>query len=691
MQISNYQTFNVLPLENSSEEKERTNQKRSREDNDLCENNKRFKIEPLSLFSIPLEILHPEFSKFPRETKRALLMVSKASYSLAMQLFANDIFSFKSLEIAFKNNSESTVFHLLQNSEIDKIDLTQKQNIAMKTAIIKGYTQAVAILLNKLEKIHFLQNSLDIVGAIARGHKQTVKILFEDPRIQPDDEMLTKILCKAIDNGDIEMVELILLQRKQYQLPIQEFEVCQAIRSRESRILKLILETQATFVDCEDLENPSVLDLAGGRLLKEAIQQCDIDMVKLLLASEQVKGFTQQEVLMAIESQNIEIVELLLTDSRVDQFVNHEALKSACLNGDRRMIQLLLEKTRVNPCDDNYSAIFCVYDFLISQRQEMLRWLLKDHRLISNLTDLMCQAIEKGRRSLVEFLIKDQEFHSLIDPSANSNQMLILAMQNDQAAIVELLLTDSRVLELLSTYSEADALNFFKYVFISWQKYQSSPMSNTTYGYDTRYEKIVDVLFANLKSLNPHQLFQEDIIRFHVKHLLQVLVHPAFNFSRLAKKIEEDMEVIGNLKLENGKLTGEGTIRFLINVTSMEKKQITIEGEFKEGKLHGKGIVITDQEVAKGEFKEGKLHGPGLIQTKQQLIEGIFKEGCLNGKGFYKSQERLFVGEFKEGKLHGEGRYCLTMPFIPYPHQGAGIFKHGNLVGGKMTKRIDLI
>ncbi len=86
------------------------------------------------------------------------------------------------------------------------------------------------------------------------------------------------------------------------------------------------------------------------------------------------------------------------------------------------------------------------------------------------------------------------------------------------------------------------------------------------------------------------------------------------------------------------------------------------EGEFKNGKLHGKGKIywlkLNDLRIKEGEFKEGFLTGQGIrIEFDGTKIEGNFKEDLLDGKG---SIDLIggggYYGNFKEGVLHGEGK-----------------------------------
>mgnify|MGYP001301870685 CR=1 FL=1 len=79
----------------------------------------------------------------------------------------------------------------------------------------------------------------------------------------------------------------------------------------------------------------------------------------------------------------------------------------------------------------------------------------------------------------------------------------------------------------------------------------------------------------------------------------------------------------------------------------------TYVGEFKHGKMHGKG-TYTLPDVAKyvGEFKDDKFHGQGTYTyASGDKYVGEFKDGEMHGQGTFTSSDgSKFVGETKEGR-----------------------------------------
>ena len=69
-------------------------------------------------------------------------------------------------------------------------------------------------------------------------------------------------------------------------------------------------------------------------------------------------------------------------------------------------------------------------------------------------------------------------------------------------------------------------------------------------------------------------------------------------------------------------------------------------GTMKDGHPHGKGKLITNNQIYTGDFYKGKAHGKGSLYNKQLNI--------------------VYVGDFEEGKCHGIG--CIA-PFKYEPDQ----------------------
>ena len=120
------------------------------------------------------------------------------------------------------------------------------------------------------------------------------------------------------------------------------------------------------------------------------------------------------------------------------------------------------------------------------------------------------------------------------------------------------------------------------------------------------------------------------------------------------------------------------------------------EGEFKNGKPHGKGTFILrdapyNNDEYKGEFKILKLGFATSVSTEGQgtlnmsngdKYEGAFKNNNIHGQGtlIYKNGDK-YTGEFKRGKRSGQGTLIYKNG-----DKYEGEFKSNKIHGkGKMT------
>lgn len=79
----------------------------------------------------------------------------------------------------------------------------------------------------------------------------------------------------------------------------------------------------------------------------------------------------------------------------------------------------------------------------------------------------------------------------------------------------------------------------------------------------------------------------------------------------------------------DGKADGKGILKVLIDKIPFS----SYEGEYKKGKAHGYGILITpDDSRYEGEFKNNRMHGHGVIKSIDgKRLEGNFINGNPHG------------------------------------------------------------
>ena len=134
---------------------------------------------------------------------------------------------------------------------------------------------------------------------------------------------------------------------------------------------------------------------------------------------------------------------------------------------------------------------------------------------------------------------------------------------------------------------------------------------------------------------------------------------------------EDEYQYFG--KLRNDKPTGAGII-----ISSKINSKIIYQGEFKDGRYDGYGILYEDSVViAEGDFVEGKFTGEGNVYSGQLktdsndahaanivlagndglvVISGKFEDGKTNGAILvYKGSALIYDGNSKNGHFDGDG------------------------------------
>jgi hypothetical protein len=81
------------------------------------------------------------------------------------------------------------------------------------------------------------------------------------------------------------------------------------------------------------------------------------------------------------------------------------------------------------------------------------------------------------------------------------------------------------------------------------------------------------------------------------------------------------------------------------------------EGEFQNGKLHGKAKLTTADGVYEGGWKDGKKHGQGkYMRADGDVMEGEHRDGKLHGQCKETTADgAVYEGEYKDGDPTGNG------------------------------------
>ena len=96
---------------------------------------------------------------------------------------------------------------------------------------------------------------------------------------------------------------------------------------------------------------------------------------------------------------------------------------------------------------------------------------------------------------------------------------------------------------------------------------------------------------------------------------------------------------------------GKGKVTFPFN-----SSKISYEGDWKEGKIHGKGVYLwKDKSRFEGEYVDGQKEGDGIFTyASGKKYVGQWKGGVQEGLGILYSPDggELKIGEWTKGKFN---------------------------------------
>ena len=124
----------------------------------------------------------------------------------------------------------------------------------------------------------------------------------------------------------------------------------------------------------------------------------------------------------------------------------------------------------------------------------------------------------------------------------------------------------------------------------------------------------------------------------------------------------------------DGHLTGQATLRWLGNSSSALDH---FTGQFKDGEPEGLGIWVSKSSRKEGEFKHGKLNGRGTVEMAFYRYDGDLVDDVPHGAGVeIRDGGYRYEGKFSHGRFDGEG-----VLMHPDGERSEGTFRRGKLFG----------
>jgi hypothetical protein len=100
---------------------------------------------------------------------------------------------------------------------------------------------------------------------------------------------------------------------------------------------------------------------------------------------------------------------------------------------------------------------------------------------------------------------------------------------------------------------------------------------------------------------------------------------------------------------------GHGVLKFFLN----GKEMMRVEGEFRGGKLNGRGTQTDPSGDYVGEWRDSKRHGQGVMTSSDgfRAYVGEFRDGNINGQGKATLPDGdWYDGEWQDGMPNGPGK-----------------------------------
>lgn len=273
------------------------------------------------------------------------------------------------------------------------------------------------------------------IKACAAGNCDYIKFLLQQKWVDPS-HMNNEALYNSVENRMDDVVNLLLEHLDKVNVNDRNGGIIiEALRLGYYPVIRALLNHGAR------------IPLEYGSTLYKSVKGGVKEVIRTLLRDSQLnqRKIGRNLFIPVIEKGNTSILKILLKDGRFDPGMNdNEAIITAAdlLNHDA--LKLLMKDKRVDPCVFNHIIMIRVVKKIFNDDvEECAKVILKDGRVDPSAeeNEVLMLACKYGSEEIVELLLKD----SRVDPAARESLALMYALRSRQWKIIFKLLRDGRV------------------------------------------------------------------------------------------------------------------------------------------------------------------------------------------------------------------------------------------------------
>ena len=244
------------------------------------------------------------------------------------------------LSITFDENMIIALLKYHQDLHRSSIDPSVDNNMALFYAAMHGYTDLVRML---LQDPRVDPSGAEVMEtACLEGQAEVVELLLEDPRVDLTIHGLSAMEASTL-NGHAHVVQLLLKDGRVDPAMEENLPLHQAAENGHADVVRILL-------------NDDRVDPTSGEnfALQAACRKGHQQVVELLLSDARIDPSwpRQQPIKLAAEKGHSELVRLLLKDDRVDPtFDAFAPLLAAAVEGHETTVFVLLQDSRMQGCD----------------------------------------------------------------------------------------------------------------------------------------------------------------------------------------------------------------------------------------------------------------------------------------------------------------------------------------------------